>query len=176
MSVGTHWSHDLKPWLCQGDLFLRAPLLSSPLGAAGLTAAMAVGPALLMTHDCVLDKTNKKRVVRAAYATFLPLRKVVLLADDRAALIRQNTVTPYEALYVGEVPEAGEVYLSLACPATVPLSYFAPELQDFEGEEEPHLTATANDTRVGTLTADQVGLLRTKWNAHWTGRLPGPQE
>lgn len=172
MKQNATWTTTINPWLCQGDLFVPAPLVTTNATVSALASEVLSGPAMLVSHDCSLDKVNKRGEMQATQATFLPLRAVSLLEGNRATILRSNNLTPYDVLYVGTLPDVGEAYVSLAHASTVVLDYFAPELRDFPGEDEFHLVATHNDSRVGSLAADQLELLRSKWNAHWTRRVP----
>ena len=70
---------DALPWLCQGDVFELLPQVVVNVGAAGTVAAHAadVGPCLLVTHDCDLDKPQGRRPdapPRIERLQLLPLR------------------------------------------------------------------------------------------------------
>ena len=172
------WTAHHEQWLCQGDLFVVAPIVETTLtgqGAQDVSAEIVLAPALLATFDCALDKANKRGESLVREATFLPLRSLTSLEGNKQRIVRTNTITPYDYFYVGDLPDLGESYVSLNNPSTITIDYFAPELQMFDGEEEAHLVATRHDERLGTLATPQVALFKDKWNAHWTRRLPTPQ-
>jgi hypothetical protein len=171
------WTPNYEQWLCQGDLFLRAPLVltqSDDDGAGHVEFVLA--PALLASHGCALDKTNRRGVMQATEVTFLPLRQVAALEGNRQAIVRNNNVTPYDFLYVGNLGgDLGESYVNLNSASTFSLDYFAPQLRVFEGDPEGHLVATRHDDRMGTLALGQLSLFLDKWNVHWTRRMMSPE-
>ncbi len=169
------WRLNPEPWLCQGDLFRTAPVVITTVTGErpeDANAKIAHVPALLATFDCALDKTNKRSEMLATEMTFLPLRQLAVLEGNKQAIIRRNTITPYDFFYVGDLPDLGESYVSLNNPSTFTVGYFAAELRVFDGDPEAHLVATRHDERLGTLGAQQLVLFKDKWNAHWTRRLP----
>lgn len=172
------------PWLSQGDLFREVVIsrigVENGLAAAGIER----GPALLMSHDCVLDKkrkSNGREVSRVEFLTFVPVRGVGQLNPDKARALREFGsalgVRPYEALYLGEVDGLGETWASLAHPYTIPALLLGAELRVFTAsetgeDEDTRLVASIGDTRIGKLSAAGMALLRRKWMAQWTGEVP----
>jgi hypothetical protein len=137
-----------------------------------VTADVVRAPALLVTHDCALDKKSARGVMQASEITFLPLRRLSSLEGNKQSIIRRNTLTPYDFLFVGELPgDLGESYVNLGSASTFSLDYFAPALVLEDGEEEAHLTASRHDHRLGRLTSEQMDLFLDKWNVHWTRRI-----
>lgn len=48
------------PWLGQGDIFRAVPVIVVRLvGAGNVEAEATTGPAVLLTHDCAMDKPDK---------------------------------------------------------------------------------------------------------------------
>lgn len=172
------------PWLSQGDLFRE--VIISRVGVEDGLAAVGVerGPALLMSHDCVLDKkkkSNGREVSRVDFLTFVPIRGFAQVNPGKARALREFgaalDVRPYEALYLGEVDGLGETWVSLAHPYTIPALLLGTELRAFTDAEtgdgnDTRLVASIGDTRVGKLSPGGVTLLRKKWMAQWTGEVP----
>ena len=163
---------EATPWLSQGDVFESVPHATLRLDAAGIRAELEHVASVLVTHSCVLDKP---KTVRLQFAPLAPIRS---LEPGMQGHVRRPTVTPAEFVHVGDV--AGlETVAVLSALFTVPKSYFLPELRSYvDHPEDPdgdlHLTATAQDTRVGTMDADAVDLLRHKMAGFWPRfRVPG---
>lgn len=162
----------VKPekWLNQGDIFLEVPI-------PDVAEPNLAGPALLATYHCALDKRNRRGQSTVTHLNFLPVRSVAALPSDRARLLRDDPrgLTPYAALYLGEVEQIGEGYVSLAECFTLPSAEFAISIVDFKEDlnEDETDTFRAVDTlarpRVATLEKLQHELFLQKWRAHWTG-------
>jgi hypothetical protein len=168
------------PWLCQGDIFRAIPVLVPRVLADATVVAVAVelGPAVLVTHGCAMDKQNRAGLPRVERLNFLPLLSLDATDSNRRALLKRKTVEPYEALYVGPVGEFGESYCVLSEMYPLPAAYFRPSIRSFEGhpsagsDEQNYLVPTVNDTRIGRIDDSVLQLLHDKLNAHWTRRLP----
>jgi len=174
-------------WLSQGDVF--RDVLISRIGVANssATADLDRGPALLMTPDCVLDKkekVNHRQVPQIDFLTFLPIRGFVGMNTDRARTLREKGAAlelgPYGALYLGEIDNIGECWVSLAHPYAIPVPLLGTELQSFTAEQtgdkaDERLVALIGDTRIGRLTPEGITLLEDKWMALWTGRIEKPK-
>ncbi len=169
-----------KQWLCQGDIFLRAPLAviynepSAPLGVIveGPTAV----PALLITNDCEMDKRTRSGRLKVPYLHFLPLHAMLAQDANLQKVLRQEGVNPAGALFVGDVPGVGDAIVSLAEVTGVPISFFEPRLlrPDFlpEATNDMYLVIDANDTRIGTLEESRRELLQAKLAAYWARTVP----
>jgi len=167
------------PWLSQGDLFQEVSVVVAEPGfPVGLSAP--VGPAMLMSHDCVLDKRNAAGSTLSSL-NFMPLHQMSLAEPNHSAALRRGQLMPYNAMYVGDVPSIGPSYVEFSRIYRLPPKYLATELRTFdpppEGEEVgEYLCAGRNDTRVAKLSAPALELLRSKWNAYWTRRQPPPKD
>lgn len=170
-------------WLCQGDVFSAAPVLDLGSDASGaLTATLLTGPAVLLTHDCAMDKSYPDGSLRAERLQFARLRSIQGLTADRAGNLRGTrlAVEPSEALWLGEVEGHGECFIYLSDPYFLPSAYFEPTCVQYEVTEadgspsRPRATPRAHDTRFGRLDPEQIDLLRRKMIAFWTRSKPAP--
>lgn len=171
----------VRPWLSQGDIFASVPVLDISLTLGSPVARLPVGPAILITHDCALDKKSNKGVSRLEDVTFLRLQNVAELPPERQGNLRGSAgrFQPYEAMYLGRVSDLGECYVMLTAPYTLPAQIFRPELREYDegssaGEPGVYLTPTDFDSRVAKLSADGLDLLRKKWMIQWTRMQPKP--
>jgi hypothetical protein len=170
------------PWLCQGDIFASVPIIDITLTDAGAVhAAVVEGPAVLLTHDCDMDKpdssTGQPRIQRMQFAR---LRAVDATPAHYQRNLRtnRNNVGPFEALYLGEIADFGESCILLSDPYYIPSDYFLPTFEDFGGhadaaEGDRYIAAQLHDSRVGRLDEAQLILLRRKMAAFWTRMEPG---
>ena len=77
------------PWLCQGDLFRDVPIVDCTLqGRATIRPRISNGPALLLTHDCAMDKRTKSGLPRVERLQFAPLKVVSAEQGSRGRTIR----------------------------------------------------------------------------------------
>jgi hypothetical protein len=162
-------------WLSQGDVFLSLPLVSVGLrNDRSLHLMQSDGPAVLITHDCVLDKRNKHGLT-IERVHVLPLLTTDGLANARVSNLKakQGQLQPYEAMYVGALPEVGDCYLLVSNPKVIPAAYFALTATDVGDEDLRATPSAATDSRCGRLHPDDVELLCAKWNAYWTRAVPG---
>lgn len=166
-----------RPWLSQGDVFSKVPVLR-----AGITdrpqPQLEDGPALLVTHSCSIDKKQKGRS-RLEYLTFLPIHDLTRLPPERQTALRTrgDRLRPYEAMYLGHLPDVGEGYVNLVEPYTLPAAIFQPDLREFSAEEtgdtkDTRIVLTFHDTRLGSLSDEALVLFQNKWMVHWTRTLP----
>jgi hypothetical protein len=163
------------PWLCQGDIFADAPVMDVILvNTNELHVSLPMGPSVLLTHDCAMDKPTRSGQPRVERLQFARLRAIDSLPNELQRSLRGNQVklAPYEALYVGNVADLGESYILLSDPYYLPASYFALSFENYSNhpEAEPgarYVTPQANDTRLGRLDEGQVELLRRKLIAFW---------
>ena len=167
------------PWLSQGDIFLSVPIVHLRLSGTGLASDLQSGPGMLVSNDCALDKKTRSGQATIKKLSFLPLRSAAALPADRAALLRRDEIQPYEALYLGRVPSAGEAYVMVSEVYTLPAEYFGVNISEFNDVPDAqsvgsYLVATREFERMGRLGTDRLELLKTKWNAHWTRRIPPP--
>src|SRR4051812_35214894 len=93
-----------RPWLGQGDVFRTAPIVEfDPSGELRLIE----GPAVLLTHDCVLDKRGRTdprpAVPRLHFARVSSAE--TLDRSRRETLISQAwRLDPSEVFYLGRLP------------------------------------------------------------------------
>lgn len=166
------------PWLSQGDIFERVPLLDVTVAGAGIAIAGVnqFGPAVLVTHDCVLDKTNRRLAVKVNRLYFMPLLAVSATTTDQAVALRRNEVIPTESLYIPDAGSFGEAYCVLSTAYYLPAEIFGLRLTHFDHPEaqegEAHLEGTRHCLRVGRLDADSLELLHLKWSGFWTRKTP----
>lgn len=166
---------DHLPWLCQGDIFASTAIVDVSLAATGeIQAHSIVGPAVLLTHGCDMDKPNSDGTPRIERMQLARLRAIESLPASRQRALRSQpgSLGPFEALYLGEVATLGESFIFLSDPYYVPAAYFLPKFEqylgypDAEGDAK-YLTPLARDSRIGRLEAEQLALLRRKMTAFW---------
>lgn len=162
-----------RPWLDQGDVFENVPILAPKVGEDGeLSSDTSHGPALLMTHGCALDKTNRRGAVRILRLAFLPLRSVSYAPEDQRRELRRDLLNPSEVLYIPDAGRFGESYCILSEVYYLPAGAFGLRLVSFDHpdaeEGSLHLEATVNGGRVGRLEVERVDLLKRKWIGYWT--------
>lgn len=162
-------------WLSQGDVFSDIPLVDTYLGVgAGVSiAALPRGHALLITHDCVLDKCNRRGTSQVEHLSFLRLIDVEAQPATKRGDLRRtrDDDQPYRALYIGDVEGFGEAFVDLNAPFTHPAQHFGTEAREHD-DGDRRLAATINEKRAGRLSDELVQLFRLKWNANWTGSKP----
>lgn len=110
---------DNLPWLCQGDIFGNAPIVDVGIAASGeIQATIISGPAVLLTHDCDMDKPNRDGTPRAERLQFVRLRAVDVLPRDRQQTLRatRDRIAPYEVQYLGEISGFGESFILFSDP------------------------------------------------------------
>lgn len=164
------------PWLCQGDLFRSAPVLYYPDLSHDFLAQLRMGPAMLVTHDCALDKMNSKGVATIERMTFVRIRKLATAPEHRQQLMKTKAteLTPLEAQYLGHLEGLGESYVSLSDPYYLPAAYFEGETKGFPGldHDDKRLSIAKHDTRFARLGDEALALFRNKWNGYWTRTVP----
>jgi hypothetical protein len=160
-------------WLSQGDIFSDLPLVDTFLGSGVSVAALPRGHALLVTHDCMLDKCNKHGTSLVEHLTFLRLIDVEAQLATKRKQLREakDKEQPYRALYIGDVEGFGEAFVDINAPFTHPAELLGTESRDHD-DGDRRLAATLNADRAGRLSEDVVQLFRIKWNANWTGMKP----
>ncbi|TLM87220.1 hypothetical protein [Pseudarthrobacter sp. NamE5] len=167
-------------WLSQGDIFLEVPV-------PDIHTSSRSGPALLVTYNCALDKRTGSGKSKVTHLNFLPVRDVTALQPPdlaRNLRSRPTSLTPYTALYLGDVPQVGEGYVNLMECFTLPISEFAVQIEDFSEElstGDPdedcfRLVDSSSRTRISTLSSSHHALFLEKWRAHWTGTFQGGNE
>ncbi len=135
---------------------------------------MREGPALLLTHDCQLDKSGLSRL------QFAPLSAVEGsgVSGSNLGQLRKGWLTPPEAVYLSDAGNGEEAIALLGQAFMIPTAYFDLTVVDFSEhlEHDPelpwHAQAHRHDTRVATMGADEAQLMRWKMAAYWTGEAP----
>ncbi|BBX75453.1 hypothetical protein MSHI_33590 [Mycobacterium shinjukuense] len=134
------------------------------------------GPAMLVNHDCALDKMNSRGEATIERLSFVKVHNLSTAPDHRQNLLRTNAsqLKPFEAHYLGHVPGLGESYVVLSDPYHLPADYFGVEARSFPNlvAGEKRLAITNHDTRIGRLSDESLTLFRMKWNAYWTRTVP----
>ena len=137
------WLDAVRPELSQGDVLPSAPiaialvplrhLRSAPLksGAPGGWSESLefksdengvghflyrgkIGPAVVLSHDCEIDKATKNK--RITIAPLIPLDR--LNADEQVRICSQRS---FRAMYVPDVPTIGHHYLDLRNTVQLPV-------------------------------------------------------
>jgi len=167
----------VEPWLSQGDVFTSVLIVRAGVAKGAPVAGVDKGPALLISHGCAIDKKTNSGKSKLEYLSFLPIQDVVALPSERAERLRASSgnVQPYEAMYLGSVPEVGEGYVTLTQPYTLPAVLLRTELREFTAEEtgdaaDHRIVATISDSRAGRLTDEALELFYRKWTSQWTRR------
>lgn len=126
-----------------------------------------------MSYDCALDKRNKAGVLQIKRINFLPLQSLSNLDQGTQGQLRSRPDhdAPFEHLFIGDVDNLGECFVSMSTPARVPSEHFGLYAIEADPSDPDDLRACASrgDSRIGRLGQDRVTLLRTKWIAYWTG-------
>lgn len=158
---------DRLPWLCQGDIFANSPIVDvSVTATTEVQAAVISGPAVLLTHDCDMDKPNRDGTPRVERLQFARLRAVDALPVDRQRTLRSSSdkIAPYEVLHLGDVPDFGESFILFSDPYYFPTVHLEARFVDYDsdGTQEAgrYLTAQKNDSRIGRLDVAQLALMR----------------
>ena len=167
---------DHLPWLGQGDIFERTPVVDVFLTDAGdVRATIIEGPAVLLTHDCDMDKPDRSGNPRVQRMQFARLRAVDALPDDRQRTLRttQENLAPFEVLYLSNVARFGESFILFSDPYYVPSAYFQPAFREYADHMEAegdarYITAQDHDSRIGRLDDAQLTLMRQKMSAFWS--------
>jgi hypothetical protein len=165
--------HD--PWLSQGDVFASVPIFHVYTDV-GLTTVNVDGPslvpALLITLGCQLDKRNRRGVSMVQYLHFLPIVALDIQNSNLQAILRREEINPAQAMYIGDVQEIGAAMVNVAETSRVPAAYFGPELRApadaAAAQGDMYLFATKNDTRIGCISKERQGILRSKLSAYWS--------
>jgi hypothetical protein len=169
------------PWLCQGDLFSHAPVVMTDLDESGeLRSSIDFGPALLLTHDCAMDKPGRDGKPRIDRLQFAAVRSVESVEERLRSQLdpTSDKVGPFEALALGEVAGVGDAFILLSDPYYVPAEYFQLSMVDYSGHENAgdgsaHFASPSfRDTRIGRLTEERTNLLRRKMIAYWMRLAP----
>lgn len=170
----------VNPWLSQGDVFEHAPLINVTFSNGELATRLLHGPAMLITHDCALDK--RKGVPPQATVPRLHLARLLStmsLAKDKQKEIRarRDRIDPSEIMYLGWLPRLGESFVDLSELSVVPSEFFGVELASVEvaGEEDLRLFPSATHSRLGSMSGESRLLLTSKLMKYWTRLKPTTQ-
>lgn len=161
------------PWVSQGDIFEAVPQCRWEVAPGSLVVVTDVGPALLVTHGCQLDKRSRSGTPQIKNLQFLPLLDVEEADTNRQAVLRRDDLQPPEVMYLGEMPGGWEAYVGLSEMYTMPAAFFEPRLEVFAGDpradaEDPnHLVLDAHDRRLGRLSGERLRCLYDKMALFW---------
>jgi hypothetical protein len=166
---------DHLPWLSQGDIFGDAPVIDVVLSDTNeLQVSLPTGPAVLITHDCAMDKPSRSGRPRVERLQFVRLRAVDALPPEQQNSLRgsRSRLAPYEALHLGDIADYGESFILLSDSYYLPAAYFALGFEDYSNHAQGrpdarYVTPSLHDTRLGCLNTEQVELLRRKLLAFW---------
>ncbi len=169
-----------RPWLAQGDIFRAVPVLEIEVLPSGqAVASLPTGPAVLLTHDCAMDKAYSDGRPKYERLQFARLRATAGLPQERRANLQgsRGAVAPFEAMWLGEVGDLGESFLLLSDTYFLPVECFRLLCVQYEeaagnGPNTPRATPQVIDTRFARLSDDQLNLLRRKMLAYWTRLQP----
>jgi hypothetical protein len=144
-----------------------------------IKATVDYGPALLITHDCDLDKP-RGTVPRIERLQFLPLRDLQQQDGNRQTLARSPNVQPPEPIYVGDVTGVGEAFGLLSEAYNLPAAFFTLSLEGFPNHPEAdagtrYLVAGSHANRLGRLEGSAVELMQRKISVYYGRRDPGPR-
>ena len=161
-------------------MFERLPVVLAEVDLGGrVSASTEVSAALLVTHDCDLDKPQgKDGPPRIERVQFLPLRDLGQQDNDRQLSARRLAVAPAEVVYVGDVTGVGEAFGVLSELYYLPASFFDLMLDSFPEHPEAevdarHLVARRHGNRLSRLDDVGVDLLRRKLSVWFTRGDPG---
>lgn len=164
-----------RPWLGQADVFSNAPILQVTLAEERLTSEILYGPALLLTHDCAMDKATADGLPKTDWLQFARIRLASQLPDQRRGNVwrARDDVPPYDVMWLGEVGAFGDCYMVLSDPYHVPVEYFDTRCIQYDEQVDdrpnlPRATPRRNDSRMGRLPPDRVFLLQQKMLIYWT--------
>lgn len=166
------------PWLSQGDIFTAVPVVTVAVRASGgVEANFPTGPAVLLNHDCAMDKASKAGKPNIKTLHFCRLIAVSVQDDARKRTLRESGITPYEVMYLGECGSFGESFITISEMYPLPTDYFAPNAIEWPNHDQAasgdrYCTPSVNGDRIGRIDEDQVSMLRNKLNAFWTRLLP----
>lgn len=169
-------------WFSQGDIFNRVPLGPLAEDEAWPEASGEGQPlraALLVTHDCALDKKSRAGGIRIERMHFLPLENVAAQNADKQRVLRRSAreIEPSEVFYLGEIPELEfEAFAVLSHIHTVPARVFNlawVDIVDMQGDVvDRRLSGGRHHERVAALSDEHGELLKDKLNVYWTRRAP----
>lgn len=158
--------------MSQGDIFKRVPIWQ--VASEKPQKTFELGPALLVTHDCNLDKRRGNGEFSIQRVQLIPIRAVSAQDLNRQAVARQDKLSPPEVLYIGEIAddENGGSWEGLALLSeifTLPSITFQPSITDYAGDAllEPgddteRLCFGLHGERYGTLSNDRLDFLYRK--------------
>lgn len=163
-------------WLAQGDIFTNVPILDSFLDDAGqVVPRVEYGPAVLLTHDCAMDKPDSDGRPRIDEVHFTRLYSMQVLDEQRRrTLVGQALhLYPLDALYLGEIGQYGACFVAMNDICCVPAGYLGLDFHTYTGHSDVRdgerlVTAGQNDSRIGRIDEAQLELLRRKFIGYWT--------
>jgi len=164
------------PWLGQGDIFSSVPIVDASLQEDGTVAFVQdQGPAVLLTHDCAMDKPHPTDPMRPKIPR-LQFARLRAVGDEDRQRMRSSAARlgPFDVCFLGVTEPYGECFILLDETYYLPAALFNLHFVD-PGEDvmsgnpdAVYATARANDNRIGRIQDDQLDLLRRKMIAYWT--------
>lgn len=157
-------------------MFELLPQIVVSVGVSGTIASSTeVGPCLLVTHDCDLDKPKGRAAdapPRIERLQLLPLRDLDAQPKDRRDLLRRHELSPPEAIHIGHVAGVGDAFGLFSEMFYLPAAFFVLSLIEFPDHPaaesgKRHCVATRHGNRAGRLTSDHLELMRRKMAAFW---------
>ena len=140
---------------------------------------MVLGPALLLTHGCAMDKPDRETGgPRISHLQFAPLRALAACPPNVHADLRLRKPAPYELVYVGETEHWGEAVAPLTETFHLPAWYFQLAFEQFGEHSEakqgdgPYVVAMAHGERTGRMDSSDRSLMLEKMIRFWTRLAP----
>lgn len=171
---------DHAAWLCQGDVFQQLPIFRFVVTNNGIDIERTrdIGAAILLTEGCQLDKKSQgiSTIETLSFAPIYALDDSIISDSDHQRILRNGRKKLYGVLYVSDAGDGGEGVAFIRDTYGLPASYFGLQLQDFgvDGQKDLRARAMSNDSRSGTLDAEERDLMRWKLAAFWSGSQPTP--
>jgi len=165
-----------RPWLCQGDVFERIPIVTTRLNGNEITFIQEQGTALLLTEGCQLDKRLRNGQPKATRYQFAPLHAIegCDLGPDIIGRLERQEVNPPELVYVDDIGDGEAAFGMLSEAFMIPSAFFAPDSQNFTGvpgadpADPHHMVATRNGDRLASMSERERHLLQSKMALYWT--------
>jgi hypothetical protein len=147
-----------------------------------------IGPALLLTEDCQIDKrtSSGKRPKPASRFQLAPIRLLDInhVGHDRVTRLRAGDLNPPEMIYLDDAGTGEEAMALLGESFPLPSAYFQLELRSFDDhpdnvdDDDPMRMVAGRPglQRSRTMTAPERQLLQAKLAFYWTHSSLEPRE
>jgi hypothetical protein len=169
----------------QGDILRSVPLIELAVadGRLHLNAGEGTfGPALLLSHDCIMAKRRGKpenRNPQIQRLQWLPLRDLGEQPVDKQRVARRGAEEPFELFYLGEVSGLDwEAYVVLSDLLSLPAELMEPTIEDVSGDpeadpEDPnHMVFNRYQETLAALDEAEKQHLYTKMSLFWSRYRP----